>query len=58
MVSFMIYKYTYSLKILLENRVGCPHCVTVKAMDCGIKVSESVLQSITFAFRQIPLGKV
>ena len=38
---------------------GCPCGVMVKAMDCGIVVSEFVLPcAIMFTFGQIPLGKV
>ena len=37
---------------------GCPRGVMVKAMNCGIVVREFVLQSITFTFGQIHLGKV
>ena len=45
-----IYIYLY------EFIWGCPH---VKAMDCGIVVSEFVLQSRYYVhFRQILLGKV
>ena len=43
-----------SLKII----GGCPRGVTVKAMDCGIIVSEFVLQSRYFVhFRANTLGK-
>ena len=38
--------------------MGCPHCVMVKAMDCGIVVSEFVLQSCYYVhFRANILGK-
>ena len=37
---------------------GCPRGVMVKAMDCGIVVSEFVLQSRYYVhFRAITLGK-
>ena len=38
---------------------GGPRGVMAKAIDCGIVVSEFVLQSRYYVhFRQIPLGKV
>ena len=37
---------------------GCPRGVMVKAMDCGIQVSEFVLQSRYYVyFRENTLGK-
>ena len=46
-----ILKYT-------EFMVGCPHGVMVKAMDCGIVVSEFVLQLRYYVhFRANTLGK-
>ena len=44
------------IRFLSFQRRGCPRGVMVKAMDCGIVVSEFLLQSFTFG--QIPLGKV
>ena len=36
----------------------CPCGETVKMMDCRIVVSSNSIRTITFTFRQIPLGKV
>ena len=47
--------YAYTYVHTLQHR-GCPRGVMVKAMDCGIVVSEFVFQSRYFG--QIPLGKV
>ena len=42
----------------LEKSQGCPRGVMVKAMDCGIVVSEFVLQSRYFVhFQANTLGK-
>ena len=41
-----------------KKKRGCPHGVMVKAMDCGIVVSEFVLQSRYYIhFRVNTLGK-
>ena len=43
---------------VLSIKVGCPRGVMVKAMDCGIVVSEFVLQSCSYVhFRTNTLGK-
>ena len=43
---------------MLRIQWGCPRGVTVKAMDCGIVVSEFVLQSRNYIhFRANTLGK-
>ena len=43
---------------ILESRRGCPRGVRVKALDCGIVVSEFVLQSRYYVhFRANTLGK-
>ena len=44
--------------ILPSYKLGCPRGVMVKAMDCGIVVSEFVLQSPYYVhFRANTLGK-
>ena len=55
--------YIYLLLLLYNSSIldmeGCPRGVMVKAMDCGNRVSEFVLQSrYYFHFGQIPLAKV
>ena len=48
---------SYGLNII-NIIVGCPRGVMVKAMDCGIVVSEFVLQSLYYVpFRADTLGK-
>ena len=50
---FLIYLMTFTL-----YERGCPRGVMVKAMDCGIVVSEIVLQSRYYVhFRANTLGK-
>ena len=45
-------------ELITEEWRGCPHGVMVKAMDCGIVVSEFVLQSRYYVhFRENTLGK-
>ena len=55
----MIYKHTLIwFKVFLSNTSGCPRGVMVKPMDCGIVVSEFVLQSRYYVhFRTNTLGK-
>ena len=44
--------------VLLLRSKGCPRGVMVKAMDCGILISEFVLQSRYYVpFRTNTLGK-
>ena len=52
-------KYRGSVFFLVTlNLGGCPRGVMVKAMDCGIVVSEFVLQSCYYVhFRANTLGK-
>ena len=55
MFNFMFRKV---LCITLVTTGGCPRGVMVKAMDCGIVVSEFVLQSRYYVhFRANTLGK-
>ena len=43
---------------VISTVVGCPRGVVVKAMDCGIVISEFVLQSGYYVhFRANTLGK-
>ena len=54
-IQIYVYMHSYTHKHIL----GCPHGVVVKAMDCGIVVSEFVLQSRYYVhFRANTLGKV
>ena len=47
-----------SISSILISYRGCPLCVMVKAMDCGIVVREFVLQSLYYVhFRENTLGK-
>ena len=53
-----IYIYIKYLKSQNQSTRGCPRDVMVKAMDCGIIVSELVLQSRYYIhFRANTLGK-
>ena len=47
-----------SISTILNKFAGCPRGVMVKAMDCGIVISEFVLQSRYYVhFRANTLGK-
>ena len=51
-------KWFQALLSNTNNSGGCPRGVTVKAMDCGIVVSEFVLQSHYYVhFQTNTLGK-
>ena len=48
----------YTNHVMSPEFLGCPRGVMVKAMDCGIVVSEFVLQSRYYVhFRANTLGK-
>ena len=50
--------YDHLLPISETLQGGCPRSVMVKAMDCGIEVSEFALQSCYYVhFRANTLGK-
>ena len=61
---YSLYKVWFLIEIRVTARTlqdssgGCPRGVMVKAMDCGIVVSEFVLQSCYYVhFKQMHLGK-
>ena len=52
------FKYSYLIPIICKQSMGCFRGVMVKAMDCGIVVSEFILQWRYYVhFRANTLGK-
>ena len=55
---YIEYIYIYKFDLVSNSLWGCPCGVMVKAMDCGIVVSEFVFQSCYYVhFQANTLGK-